>query len=309
MVGKEALDASMAGRATTQQDTQKKESLLGPLVELILPRFPDLRRKLRTADIVTAPQDFMEKTLNTAVLISAALIILTYFLLADRFVATLKNDILGFVLTLVAPLVVIPLIVFYYLMMYPDAAILRRQRDMDYEVVFAGRHMLIALKSGLPLFDTLVGTSNGYGPVSREFARIVDQIVLGVPVAQAIREIVQYNPSKYFTRIMMQIANAVASGADVSGSLDSVLEQVSKEQIIALKEYSQKLTPIVMFYMVFGIIIPSLGIVLATVIFSAISGGKFGFSSGILVIVFVVIALIQFLFLGFIESSRPKYLI
>jgi archaeal flagellar protein FlaJ len=204
---------------------------------------------------------------------------------------------------------VIPLVIFGYLMLYPEAAILRRQKEMDYEIVFAGRHIVIALQSGMPLFDTFVGASNGYGAVSREFSKIVDQVVLGVPMTQAIREAVQYNPSKYFTRMLMQIANAVSSGADVGSSLESVLDQISKEQIIALKEYSQKLTPMVMFYMVFGIIVPSLGIVLATVIFSAISGGKFGFSSGILVIVFFLIAVIQFLFLGFIESSRPKYLI
>jgi pilus assembly protein TadC len=107
----------------------------------------------------------------------------------------------------------------------------------------------------------------------------------------------------------MQIANALSSGADVGDSLESVLDQISKEQLISLKEYSQKLTPIVMFYMLFGIIVPSLGIVLATVVFSAVSGGSFGFSSGLLVIVFLLITLIQFLFLGFIEASRPKYLI
>jgi hypothetical protein len=108
---------------------------------------------------------------------------------------------------------------------------------------------------------------------------------------------------------MIQIANSVSSGADVGNSLESVLDQISKEQVIALREYSQKLTPIVMFYMVFGIIVPSLGIVLATVVFSAISGGKFGFSSGLLVIAFFLIAVIQFLFLGIMESSRPKYII
>ena len=209
---------------------------------------------------------------------------------------------------IIAPLLLIPVVIFSYLMLYPDAARIRREKELDYEIVFAGRHIVIALKSGMPLFDTFVGAS-GYGAVSTEFAKIVDRVVLGVPITHAIRDIVQYNPSKYFTRMMMQIANALSSGADVGDSLESVLDQISKEQLIALKEYSQKLTPIVMFYMVFGIIVPSLGIVLATVIFSAISGGTFGFSSAILVLALFVIGLVQFLFLGFIESSRPKYLI
>jgi hypothetical protein len=62
--------------------------------------------------------------------------------------------------------------------------------------------------------------------------------------------------------------------------------------------------------MVFGIIVPSLGIVLATVVFSAVSGGKIsGFTSLTLIPIFLMITIIQFLFLGVIETSRPKYLI
>ena len=218
-------------------------------------------------------------------------------------------DIPTLLLMLVGPIVILPLVTFAFFMLTPDAARIRREREMDYEVVFAGRHVVIALKSGMPLFDTFLGASHGYGACSREFSRIVDQIVMGVPMNQAIRDVVANNPSKYFTRLMMQMANAISSGADVGGSIESVLDQISKEQMISLKEYSSKLTPIVMFYMIFGIIVPSLGIVLATVVFSAISGGKFGFPRELLIIAFFLIALIQFLFLGFVESSRPKYLL
>ncbi len=300
MVVKERLEAKAQ---------QKKRGPLTPVAELLAARFPDIRKKLRIADLEDNPVDFLEKVVYSTILITVGLLVVTYIFLYDSMALNLKLNLGMFLIELIGPIVVIPLVIFGYLMLYPEAAILRRQREMDYEIVFAGRHIVIALQSGMPLFDTFVGASNGYGAVSKEFTKIVDQVVLGVPLTQAIREVVQYNPSKYFTRMLMQIANAVSSGADVGSSLESVLDQISKEQMISLKEYSQKLTPLVMFYMVFGIIVPSLGVVLATVIFSAISGGKFGFSSSVLVIVFFLIAIIQFLFLGFIESSRPKYLI
>ena len=44
-------------------------------------------------------------------------------------------------------------------------------------------------------------------------------------------------------------------------------------------------------------------------ILSAISGGTLGLTSTVLVPVFFVITIIQFLFLGLIETSRPKYII
>ncbi|MFN7991868.1 MAG: type II secretion system F family protein [Candidatus Micrarchaeia archaeon] len=293
-------------------ETKTQQKRRGPFMavaELLAPRFPDLKKKLKTADLNDNPIEYLEKAVSATAFASALLAIVAYLFMLEPLGFNLKVNLPMFIGMVLLPLLALPPVMFFYFMLYPDAAIIKRQKEMDYEIVFAGRHIVIALQSGMPLFDTFVGASNGYGAVSREFARIVDQVVLGVPVTQAIRECVQNNPSKYFTRILMQIANSLASGADVGSSLETVLEQISKEQLISLKEYSQKLTPIVMFYMVFGIIVPSLGIVLATVVFSAISGGKFGFSSGILVIVFLLIAIVQFLFLGFIESSRPKYLI
>jgi flagellar protein FlaJ len=288
---------------------QRKRGLFTSIAEILATKFPELRKKLKLGDMEENPVAFLEKVVTSTVFISVGLIVLSYLFMLEGLGTGLASDILMFLVMLVAPIVIIPLIIFNYLMLYPEAAKIRRQKEMDYEIVFAGRHIVIALKSGMPLFDTFVGTSNGYGAVSKEFSKIVDKVVLGVPTTQAIREVVQFNPSKYFTRMLMQIANAISSGADVGDSLESVLDQISKEQMISLKEYSQKLTPIVMFYMVFGIIVPSLGIVLATVVFSAISGGNIGFSSSVLVIAFILIALVQFLFLGFIESSRPKYLI
>ncbi len=289
--------------------TPVKKKFFASLAETVGHRFPDLKNKLKLADMSEAPTHFLEKVLASTTFISASLIVLTYILLKDSILEFLKTNIMMLILVILAPLVIIPLIVFTYLMLYPDAMIARRRREIDYETAFAGKHIAIALKSGLPLFEAFVGASKGYGEVSKEFAKVVDKIVLGVPVTTAIKEVVEHNPSTYFMRIMLQMNNSIQSGADVGGSLESVLDQISKEQLISLREYSQKLTPIVMFYMVFGIIVPSLGIVLATVIFSAVSGGNFGLPPIALLGVFMIIALVQFLFVGMIESSRPKYLI
>ncbi|MFZ5501471.1 MAG: type II secretion system F family protein [Candidatus Micrarchaeota archaeon] len=285
----------------------RKRGLFAPAADMLAPRFPDLKKKLRIADMEETPAEFLEKAVSTAAMLSVGLLLLVYIFLMGPLAANLKSDIVMFLLMAVLPLLLVPPLVFFYLMLLPDAAIIRRQKEMDYEIVFAGRHIVIALKSGMPLFDTFIGASNGYGAVSREFAKIVDQVMLGVPTTQAIRDVVQYNPSRYFMRMLMQIANALSSGADVGDSLEGVLDQISKEQMISLKEYSQKLTPIVMFYMVFGIIVPTLGVVLVTVILSAL--GTRGLPPAILAIAFLMITLVQFLFLGFVESSRPKYLI
>ncbi len=284
----------------TIKSRRKRDEARGPLTalaEVLSPRFPLLKKKLTLANIHYSPTVFLERVLLSTLFVSLGLLIAT----AIFFLQT--NTWFGY---LIIPLIVYPIVVFKYLMLYPDALIIKRRRAIDYELVFAGRHMVIALKSGMPLFDSLVGVRKGYGEVSKEFDKIVEMVTLGTPLSQAIREVAAVNPSQYFVRILMQIANSLSSGADVGESLEVVLNQISEEQKIQLKEYGQKLTPIVMFFMVFGIIMPSIGIVLITVIFSVLGGGKV--TSSILILIAAFITITQLLFVGLIESSRPKYL-
>ena len=281
-------------------EKEAKRGVFYPFAEVLSHRFGDLKTKLRLAGIEKTPVEFMERVIGNTIWVSLILTILVGLIM---YFVTATN-----LLWLILVGVVVVFAVFNYLMIYPDASLMKRKRELDYEIVFAGRHILIALKSGMPLFDTFVGTSTGYGEVSKELKKVVDKIVVGIPSTQAIREVAQQTPSKYFARVMQQIANSLASGADVADSLEAVLDQISKEQMILLKEYSQKLTPMVMFYMLFGIIVPSIGVVLAVALMSVLTG-ETQFSSVVLLPIFLLIVLVQFLFLGVIESSRPKYLI
>jgi flagellar protein FlaJ len=102
----------------------------------------------------------------------------------------------------------------------------------------------------------------------------------------------------------MQMVNSIRSGADVSDSLDIVLEQLSKEQMINIKEYGQKLNPIVMFYMVLGVIVPSLGISVGLLILS-FAGWTIGLREMWAVI--PIVAIMQYMFLSYAEITRPVY--
>jgi len=59
-----------------------------------------------------------------------------------------------------------------------------------------------------------------------------------------------------------------------------------------------------MFYMVFGIIMPSLGIALAIIIFSFLS---INIDATILYAFLFVIAMLQYIFVTVIESQKPQY--
>ncbi len=264
----------------------------------IAPYFPDLKKKLALAGIQESPSAFLERALIASAYVSVGLALVAGVVFYIYYIN---------VLFALAAFPFIAIGTFFYFMLYPEAKTYGRQKDIETELVFAGRHILIALRAGMPLFDSLVGVSSGYGAVSEEFRRVVEKINLGVPMGQAIREAGANSPSNEFSRIMMQLSNALSSGADVADSLEVVLNQIAREQAISLKAYGQKLNPLIMFFMIFGIIFPSLGVAFAIILFSLVSGGSLGITSTSLLYVIALIAIIQFMFLSFVESSRPRY--
>src|SRR4030095_8303075 len=135
----------------------RKRGVFTSIAELIASRFPYLKAKLKMADMNDNPIEFLEKVVRSTIFISAGLIVVAYLFMLESLTINLKLNLPMFIGMVIAPIIIIPGVVFFYLMLYPEAAIIRRQKEMDYEIVFAGRHIVIALKSGMPLFDTFVG--------------------------------------------------------------------------------------------------------------------------------------------------------
>ncbi len=235
------------------------------------------------------------KSIIMATLMGVMLTVLGFFIL----------DIAGLSLNLLA--VIFPIAItlsFMWRMQYPVAKAKKRAREVDRELVFAGRQMLIELKAGVPLFDAMLSISRDYGEISNEFAKIVDQVNAGVPTDIAMHDVAEDNPSMSFKRVILQLINSIRSGSDVAAALEAVLDQISREQITELKAYGQKLNPLGMFYMVFGIILPSLGIALAIIILSFLS---ISLDLSFLYSFLLVVAIIQYIFVTIIESQKPQY--
>lgn len=261
-------------------------------------RFPSLKKSLVQGEVRYTPAGYVQRALFTALVITVCLLLISWILLKEH--------------PLAIPIMLLLLVVYYaaaffYAMYFPQVKANARAKRMEQELVFAGRHMLIELKAGVPLFDSMLGISRDYGEVSAEFNKIVEKVTLGVPMGVAMHDVADSNPSQYFKRVVMQMANSLASGSDVATALEASLEQVSNEQTLELKAYGQKLNPIVMFFMIFGIIMPSLGVAFLIIMISFLGGSAISFGPSTLFYILAAIGLIQFLFLTMVESSRPKF--
>jgi len=268
------------------------------LMVSISSRFPSLKKQLLQSGMNYTPAGFVQASMVSAFFLSALVIVIAWLFLKE-------NSYAPAALAVGAPFVY--LLSFLYLMCLPRVKATLRAKRMEQELVFAGRHMLIELKAGVPLFDAMLGISRDYGEISVEFNKVVEKVTLGVPMGVALHEVADSNPSQYFTRVILQIANSLASGSDVSVALETSLDQISREQVIALKVYGQKLNPLVMFFMIFGIIMPSLGVAFIIILTSFLGSSSITFGSSALFGIMVVVALIQFVFLTMVESSRPKF--
>jgi len=210
----------------------------------------------------------------------------------------------GLMLILILSSFSLSILSFFYIILYPKLISMRRIKDLEKNLLFAIRHLLIQVRSGVSLFDAMVSVSKaGYGLVSEEFNECVRKISTGVQDVEALEEIGRKNPSLYFRRTLWQIANAIKTGADIGDTLESIVRNLAEEQRVMIRRYGSQLNPLAFLYMMFGIIIPSLGITLM-IILSSFSGFEIKPLFFWLILVFIII--FKFNFLGLVKSRRPS---
>lgn len=189
-----------------------------------------------------------------------------------------------------------------YVYRYVDLVIAKAGRLANQELVYATRYLIIQLESGVPLYSTFENITKNYEHVGVYFREINDKIILGTPLADAINETIETSPSDELRKILWQILNSIQVGSEITGALQSVLEQVVREQKIAVVEYGRKLNPLAMMYMMLAIIVPSLGTTMLIVMATFIG---FPLSLTILMVLAGLLVFVQFMFLAIIRSQRP----
>ena len=254
---------------------------------------PGLKKQLRIAHLRVSPQEFVYSSFEFALPFSLGLTVLFFFIV----------DKAGLPLGLL-PIAFIMLffLVFNFQFIKLKARIIKRQKEIDREVIFAGQYLLIKLYSGKPLLNALVDTSKSYGVASKYIGEIITDIDTGSSLEKALENAVIYSPSEKFRRILFHLNNALRLGIDVTEPLSNVLEEITKEQELEIKKYGKKLNTIIIFYMLAAIVMPSIGMTLFIVVSSFINF-KLGLASFIIVLMFL--AIMQLIFISIFRSVRP----
>jgi len=200
------------------------------------------------------------------------------------------------------------LFVFFSQINYPRIYNLRKTVDVERNLIAALQDMLVQLESGVPIFQILSNISvSNYASVSNEFKRAVNEINSGTSQIDALESLIKRNGSVYFKRVLWQLSNGLRSGSDMSIVIKDIIDTLNKEQAIQIQSYGSRLNPLIMFYMLITVIMPSLGVTFLTIISSMLN-----LSSTLVMLMFIAIfafvVLLQIMFLGMIRTRRPSLL-
>ncbi len=252
------------------------------------------KRDVLISHINKTPREFIKGNLRIALIYGLMISVLFFFVL----------DKAELPLLLLFPAYVVFFLGFFaFAFLRLRARIKSRADEIDREILFAGRYLLVKLYAGRPLLNALSDTAKSYGVSAKYIKEIVDDIDTGNPIEEALEKAITYAPSEKYRKILFQVNNALRLGIDVTKPLKSVINEITDEQEIEVKKYGKKLNSIVIFYMLLAIVIPSIGMTMFIAISSFIN---FQVDFWFFFAVIIVIIIIQLFFIFLFKAIRPQ---
>ncbi len=240
-----------------------------------------------------APTDYINKNLKTTLIASVFFTVLFFFVLQKAKLS---------LLLLIPGFMILFILIFEYYIILIKSKIRQREREINREVLFVGRYLLVKIYSGRPLLNALIETSSSKGITAKYIKEIVDDIGTGSTIEDALNNAMIYSPSERLRKILFHVNNALKLGIDITKPLESVLEEITREEELEISKYGKKLNTLVIFYMLLAVILPSLGVAIFIVLSSFLNTPIS--LNGLLVLVFCIIVL-EFIFITLFKSIRP----
>jgi flagellar protein FlaJ len=269
--------------------------------------FPSLSYELKQAKIDLNPREYIALALFTSFFYFSLLIFITIFL---GIISNPSNILAAFTPTYLVMMLSLDIgvafVIFYYVILYPKMILMKKIRLLEKDLLYALRHLLIQVRSGVTLFNAMVSVAAGdYGLVSEEFGEAVREINAGVSEIEALENMSFRNPSLYFRRVIWQLVNGMRAGSDIAVTLREIVNGLAIDQRIEIRRYGAQLNPMALMYLMTAVIIPTLGITFL-IILSSFFGLSFLPMDILLYLILGFLVIFQFMFIGLIKIRRPS---
>ena len=139
----------------------------------------------------------------------------------------------------------------------------KKNSEASRELPFALRQMATELRAGIGLHDSMRSVSlSGYGALSEEFARALEEIKYGETTEKALTDMSERINSEGLKRAVNQITRTLSSGGDLAKTLNVIADDTAYEMRMKLKDYSMKLNSFTMIYMFVAILGPVITLIM-----------------------------------------------
>lgn len=261
--------------------------------ELINKIFPRLKENLRMAQMEVDISTFINKCLVLSLIFAFNFSLVAFLILA-------KYKLFIWI---------VPVFVFFFIVFFlvcesiPKLNINKVRQEIESDIFIPSRMLLTLLESGNSLITALESVSYTKAKSSKYFGKIASEIYLGKNVELAIEDAITYTPSDSFRLVLEPIKKSLKTGTDIQKNLLETLQELSQRKVIEIEQYEKKLNPLSMFYMIFGTILPAIGVVGLVLILSVL-GIKVEFFPTLFILL-ILILLLQLFFIRIFKSTRP----
>jgi len=277
------------------EQVNKLASPLKPIATGASMIFPDLSWNLRKAGMRIDAIVYLSIALFFALMVFASMGILFGIL----FLGSGVNLALGIGIS-----IVFGIMAFFWVMFLPSLKIAKSKREIDKNLEYMLKDMQIQLTAGMPLFDIFVTIVNGdYGGCSKVSRKIVEEVQSGKSIITTLDDAGMLSPSEYMRRVLWQIVNALKTGSNVGISLKMISKEIRDEKENAITSYTQELSLWSLVYMIFAVILPSMGVTLILILSSFLGGATI--TEIVFWIILLAVIIFQVIFISIIKSKRP----
>ncbi len=209
----------------------------------------DKKEALRKASLEEILKEEQKEELDPKLIIIMGLIAFA--------VVVLALVVLGFGILTGLVFGIIILMMAIFIVFLPKMRSGQKSSEAARELPFALRQMATELRAGTGLHDSMRSISlSGYGPLSEEFSRALEEIKYGETTEKALLDMGERINSEGLQRAIFQITRTLNSGGDLAKTLGVIADDIAYELRMKLKDYAQKLNSFSMIYMFVAILFP-----------------------------------------------------
>lgn len=221
------------------------------LIRDIVKKNPGLKLKLKKADSKLTPFQYVYQSITMTIFSTIALFVLVYLIS--------KKDLMIMLLGSAIVILLSPLL-YKFWFGFVDVQIRKAGRELDGDLLFVSEYFMVSLESGLPLGNAIQNFSRLNRPGGRFFKRLYVDFKTGKDLSTALEDASMYSPSDLLRVLLKRLKDSLDVGIDLKDVFENFIEEASEKKVVEIRGYSKKLNPVIMMYLLLGVVIPSLGI-------------------------------------------------